>query len=49
MFLDVPRGVESLSRSGSNPIMPAEVVDRLRSMVIALQIARVPEREPLLG
>jgi 2-oxoglutarate ferredoxin oxidoreductase subunit alpha len=47
MFVDVPRGLETLAKSGSNPITPAEVVDRLRQMMMALQ--REKEREPMLG
>lgn len=43
MFVDVPRGVESFARSGSNPISPAEVVERLR----ALARAMMEEREPV--
>jgi len=49
MFVDVPRGLESLARSGSNPITPAEVLDRLRAMVTTLQSVRVPEPEPPPG
>jgi 2-oxoglutarate ferredoxin oxidoreductase subunit alpha len=49
MFVDVPRGVESLARSGSNPITPAEVLDRLRAMVTTLQVDLIAEREPLAG
>jgi 2-oxoglutarate ferredoxin oxidoreductase subunit alpha len=37
MFVDVPAGIESLARSGANPIAPAEIVDRLRAMVRSLQ------------
>jgi 2-oxoglutarate ferredoxin oxidoreductase subunit alpha len=47
MFVDVPAGVVSLAKSGSNPIVPEEVVDRLRKMALALQRGRVPESEPL--
>jgi 2-oxoglutarate/2-oxoacid ferredoxin oxidoreductase subunit alpha len=49
MFVDVPAGVVSLAKSGSNPIMPEEVVERLRKMALALQRGRVPETEPRLG
>ena len=31
------RGVKPLAKSGSNPIQPAEVLERLREMVVALQ------------
>ena len=30
MFLDLPRGVQSFARSGANPFLPREVVERLR-------------------
>jgi 2-oxoglutarate ferredoxin oxidoreductase subunit alpha len=37
MYVDVPPLVKPLARSGSNPIQPAEVLERLREMVAALQ------------
>jgi 2-oxoglutarate ferredoxin oxidoreductase subunit alpha len=37
MFVDVPAAVKPLARSGSNPILPAEVLERLREFVVALQ------------
>ena len=37
MFVDVPDGVVSFSRSGANPFQPGELVTRLRSVAIALQ------------
>ena len=43
MFVDVPRGVEQLARSGANPIRPDEILDRVRQMAMALQ--RVREHE----
>jgi len=46
MFVDVPPGVESLARSGANPIAPSEVAERLRRQVLALQRRQVPELEP---
>jgi 2-oxoglutarate/2-oxoacid ferredoxin oxidoreductase subunit alpha len=49
MFVDVPRGLEQLARSGANPITPAEVLSRLRDMVGILQSGLVPEREPQFG
>jgi 2-oxoglutarate ferredoxin oxidoreductase subunit alpha len=49
MYVDVPRGLESLARSGSNPISPHEVLDRVRRIVIAFQRARVPDAEPMAG
>jgi 2-oxoglutarate ferredoxin oxidoreductase subunit alpha len=49
MYVDVPAGIVSLARSGSNPIEPEQVVERLRKMALALQRGRVPEIEPQLG
>jgi 2-oxoglutarate/2-oxoacid ferredoxin oxidoreductase subunit alpha len=49
MFLDVPRGLESLCKSGANPILPKEIVNRLQSMILGLQLDRTPEEEPALG
>ncbi|MBZ5557182.1 MAG: 2-oxoacid:acceptor oxidoreductase subunit alpha [Acidobacteriia bacterium] len=49
MFVDVPRGLESLARSGSNPITVHDVLDRVRQMVVAFQRQRVPQEEPTLG
>jgi 2-oxoglutarate ferredoxin oxidoreductase subunit alpha len=46
MFVSVPTGVQSVAKSGSNPIVPAAIVERLRKMVLALQRRRVPEIEP---
>jgi 2-oxoglutarate/2-oxoacid ferredoxin oxidoreductase subunit alpha len=37
MYVDVPTQVKPLAKSGSNPIQPTEVLDRLREMVVALQ------------
>ena len=39
MYVDVPASVKPLAKSGSNPIQPLEVLERLRAMVIALQAA----------
>jgi len=43
MYVDVPVGLESFSRSGSNPISPAEIVERLRAQARAI----LEEREPV--
>jgi 2-oxoglutarate ferredoxin oxidoreductase subunit alpha len=43
MFVDVPRGVEPFARSGSNPISPGEIVDRLRAKARAI----LEERQPV--
>ena len=37
MYVDLPGLVKPLAKSGSNPILPAEVLERLREMVVALQ------------
>ncbi len=37
MYVDVPAQVKPLAKSGSNPIQPAEVLQRLREMVVAMQ------------
>jgi len=37
MYVDVPAEIKILARSGSNPIQPSEVLDRLREMVVAIQ------------
>jgi 2-oxoglutarate ferredoxin oxidoreductase subunit alpha len=49
MYVNVPSGVESLTRSGSNPIVPGEVLDRVRQMALAVQRKRKYEPEPPLG
>jgi len=46
MFVDLPRGLEPLARSGSVPILAASIVERLRGQVLALQGRRVAEMEP---
>jgi 2-oxoglutarate ferredoxin oxidoreductase subunit alpha len=47
MFVDLPDQVKSLAKSGSNPIQPTEVLERLREMVVALQGNRhQPQTEP---
>jgi 2-oxoglutarate ferredoxin oxidoreductase subunit alpha len=48
MFVDVPRGVESFARSGSNPFTPKELVRRLQDLAVAVQRSRVPELESQL-
>jgi 2-oxoglutarate ferredoxin oxidoreductase subunit alpha len=37
MFVDLPKGVRSLSRSGASPFTPHEVADQLRHLVLDLQ------------
>jgi 2-oxoglutarate ferredoxin oxidoreductase subunit alpha len=48
MFVNLPHGVSSLARSGSNPFTPSEIAGRLREMAIATGRARVPDLEPQL-
>jgi 2-oxoglutarate/2-oxoacid ferredoxin oxidoreductase subunit alpha len=36
MYVNVPDGVESFSKSGSNPFSPAEIVERLRAQARAI-------------
>ncbi len=47
MYVEVPRGMEQLAKSGSNPISPSEVLARLSGMAMALQ-RPVHEAEPHL-
>jgi 2-oxoglutarate ferredoxin oxidoreductase subunit alpha len=37
MFVDVPKGVLSMPRSGANPFQPVEIVGRLRELSLTLQ------------
>jgi 2-oxoglutarate ferredoxin oxidoreductase subunit alpha len=37
MYVDVQTEIKPLAKSGSNPIQPAEVLERLREMVVAMQ------------
>ncbi|HSD29624.1 MAG TPA: 2-oxoacid:acceptor oxidoreductase subunit alpha [Vicinamibacteria bacterium] len=46
MYVNVPAGVQPLARSGSNPILPASIVDRLKKIVLGLQRQRVADVEP---
>ncbi len=48
-LVDVPAGVESLAKSGSNPILASEIVERLRTMAMGMQRKRAYEPEPELG
>jgi 2-oxoglutarate ferredoxin oxidoreductase subunit alpha len=42
MYVDVPQGVKSMARSGSNPIGPQEVVEQLRALARGLAVERQP-------
>jgi len=46
MFVDVPHGVTSLSRSGSNPFLPKDVTQKIREMARDVQHALAPELQP---
>jgi 2-oxoglutarate ferredoxin oxidoreductase subunit alpha len=41
MYVDLPARVQLLAKSGSNPIRPAEVLERLREMAASLQGSHV--------
>ncbi|HXK60279.1 MAG TPA: 2-oxoacid:acceptor oxidoreductase subunit alpha [Acidobacteriota bacterium] len=49
MYVDVPRKMQSLARSGSNPILAEELVARLSQLALDLQRERTSEPEPQLG
>ena len=40
MFVNFPAGVKPFAKSGSNPILPSEVLERLHEMVVAIQSAQ---------
>jgi 2-oxoglutarate ferredoxin oxidoreductase subunit alpha len=46
MFLDLPKGVRPLARSGANPFLPGEVAEKLRDAAVALQREAEDAREP---
>jgi 2-oxoglutarate ferredoxin oxidoreductase subunit alpha len=43
MYVDVPRGLTSFAKSGSNPFSPSEIVERLRAQARAI----LEERQPV--
>ena len=49
MYVNVPADVHSFARSGSNPIMPATVVERLQRRVLALQGRKADETHQSAG
>ena len=49
MFVDVPAGVQPFARSGSNPIMPTAIVERLQRLVLALQRRQAGETHESAG
>jgi 2-oxoglutarate ferredoxin oxidoreductase subunit alpha len=46
MYVAVPPAVQSLAKSGSNPILPASIVERMRKLVLGLQRQRGAEAQP---
>lgn len=46
MYVNVPAGMQPLAKSGSNPILPTSIVERLQKIVLGLQRQRVAEVEP---
>ncbi|HET9263620.1 MAG TPA: 2-oxoacid:acceptor oxidoreductase subunit alpha [Vicinamibacterales bacterium] len=48
MFVNVPRWMESFSRSGSNPFTPVELVGRIQHLATIIERAGVEEFEPQL-
>jgi 2-oxoglutarate/2-oxoacid ferredoxin oxidoreductase subunit alpha len=49
MYVDLPRRMEYLAKSGSNPILASEVLERLRTLLRSLQRQAKNEPEPELG
>jgi 2-oxoglutarate ferredoxin oxidoreductase subunit alpha len=50
MCVDFPAGIKPLAKSGSNPIQPAEVLERLRELVVSIQGNRNQHQpEPVEG
>jgi 2-oxoglutarate ferredoxin oxidoreductase subunit alpha len=45
MFVDVPKGLASLARSGSNPLSPGDVVERIKAQVKAMQTEYAPVQQ----
>ena len=45
MYVDVPRGLASLCRSGANPFQPAEVAAHLCELAMALQRRVADQRQ----
>ena len=45
MFVDVPHGVVSMARSGSNPFAPKEVAQKMRELARDVHRARAPEMQ----
>ena len=45
MYVNVPRGVSPLARSGANPFTPIEIAELLATSALQLQRSRLPEME----
>ncbi len=45
MFIDLPSGIQSMTRSGAHPFQPIEIVQRLQELALSLQ-QRGPEPHP---
>ncbi|MGD0308984.1 MAG: 2-oxoacid:acceptor oxidoreductase subunit alpha [Acidobacteriota bacterium] len=49
MYVDVPQRLESMAKSGSNPILPTEVLEKLRSLLRSLQRQTSSEPDAEMG
>jgi 2-oxoglutarate ferredoxin oxidoreductase subunit alpha len=49
MYVDVPQRLESMAKSGSNPILPTEVLEKLRSLLRSLQRQTSNESDAEMG
>jgi 2-oxoglutarate ferredoxin oxidoreductase subunit alpha len=45
MFIEMPRGIETFARSGSNPFTPKEIAERIQDLAVAVQRDRIGELE----
>jgi 2-oxoglutarate ferredoxin oxidoreductase subunit alpha len=48
MYVDMPKGMQSFARSGSNPFTPDEVAERIHDLSVAVQRSQMPELETQL-
>jgi 2-oxoglutarate ferredoxin oxidoreductase subunit alpha len=49
MHVEIPALMKPLTKSGANPILPGEVLEHLRAMVVAMQSNRNQQTESVLG
>ena len=49
MYVDVPRQVKPLAKSGSNPIQPGDVLECLRKLVVTMQCNPNHQPEAMVG